>query len=470
MTNCNSLETTLARLSRKLDSIEKENDKLRKKNFEQDKLILGLQQSSRVQRLRLDALSIVVGRIKKGLDIERITRLEKVVDTILRVTNSFRKSINDLQFFADRQLVKNDFINNKNRVQDTKITSIDRQLTAIKVLLALITAAGGFAAFIAAKLAPLLAKDRLLERLIRQLEVKLELKIRVSRDGAKGDRGERGFTGLTGNQGFTGLTGERGFTGLTGNQGLTGLTGNQGLTGLTGNQGLTGLTGERGFTGERGDRGDIGLTGERGDRGDRGEIGERGIQGIQGLEGQVTIIEVPTLVYEEPDLTLVLAKIQEIKTEVSFTTQLSIPTDCQTSTLINPTGLKAIVEGFNTKLTAIEKLVCDDFELEDYVIASNQTDNKTFALLPKTKFVKIEILFKPSYLGKRFGRVAGETDLYNFGDISFGSDIGFDRPIPWNHLINYFYPLDENIVDKIAVYCFLEVLNYSVIGYKIKDN
>ena len=434
MTNCNSLETTLARLSRKLDSIEKENDKLRKKNFEQDKLILGLQQSSRVQRLRLDALSIVVGRIKKGLDIERITRLEKVVDTILRVTNSFRKSINDLQFFADRQLVKNDFINNKNRVQDTKITSIDRQLTAIKVLLALITAAGGFAAFIAAKLAPLLAKDRLLERLIRQLEVKLELKIRVSRDGAKGDRGERGFTGLTGNQGFTGLTGERG------------------------------------FTGERGDRGDIGLTGERGDRGDRGEIGERGIQGIQGLEGQVTIIEVPTLVYEEPDLTLVLAKIQEIKTEVSFTTQLSIPTDCQTSTLINPTGLKAIVEGFNTKLTAIEKLVCDDFELEDYVIASNQTDNKTFALLPKTKFVKIEILFKPSYLGKRFGRVAGETDLYNFGDISFGSDIGFDRPIPWNHLINYFYPLDENIVDKIAVYCFLEVLNYSVIGYKIKDN
>ncbi|SND06706.1 G5 domain family [Streptococcus pneumoniae] len=77
------------------------------------------------------------------------------------------------------------------------------------------------------------------------------------KDGAKGEKGDRGEHGLTGAQGAKGEKGAQGERGLTGAQGAKGEKGDQGERGLTGAQGAKG---EKGDKGEQGPKGEDGKT------------------------------------------------------------------------------------------------------------------------------------------------------------------------------------------------------------------
>ncbi len=94
-------------------------------------------------------------------------------------------------------------------------------------------------------------------------------------------QGAKGDIGLTGSTGLTGATGAKGDIGLTGSTGLTG------ATGAKGDIGLTGATGLQGIQGLKGDIGNTGAVGATGTTGAVGATGATGLQGIQGLKGDI---------------------------------------------------------------------------------------------------------------------------------------------------------------------------------------
>ncbi|XP_043943254.1 uncharacterized protein LOC122815075 [Protopterus annectens] len=110
----------------------------------------------------------------------------------------------------------------------------------------------------------------------------------------KGQKGERGFTGLKIKGGFDPLSfsakGEKGERGLPGKDGVPGLPGRPGRTGPPGSPGLMGLPGVQGDPGIRGFPGSPGQKGDRGEPGyvlGNGEIipGRKGEQGMHGAKG-----------------------------------------------------------------------------------------------------------------------------------------------------------------------------------------
>lgn len=100
--------------------------------------------------------------------------------------------------------------------------------------------------------------------------------------GPKGDKGDRGYTGVKGPQG---IEGDRGYDGPIGDVGLQGPQGYKGLEGIIGDKGEKGKDGEKGSVGFQGFRGEKGLMGDQGLKGDKGSIGDQGYEGRQGYQG-----------------------------------------------------------------------------------------------------------------------------------------------------------------------------------------
>lgn len=102
----------------------------------------------------------------------------------------------------------------------------------------------------------------------------------VNLDGAVGQIGANGATGL---QGDVGLDGSIGQQGPDGDKGVTGGDGAQGEIGPDGDKGQTGATGAQGEIGPDGDKGQTGATGATGLQGDVGVTGSIGYDGATGF-------------------------------------------------------------------------------------------------------------------------------------------------------------------------------------------
>lgn len=151
-----------------------------------------------------------------------------------------------------------------------------------------------------------------------ELRAKVDLRLAEVKDGAPGERGERGpqgERGPAGERGESGPQGERGEIGAPGRDGKDGARGEPGEAGQIGPQGERGEAGPQGEAGATGERGEPGISGAdgapgpKGDRGERGESGERGEagpQGERGIEGAVgklpAVGEWEDHVYRESDV------------------------------------------------------------------------------------------------------------------------------------------------------------------------
>ena len=137
--------------------------------------------------------------------------------------------------------------------------------------------------------------------------------------GEKGDKGDTGVQGEKGDKGDTGAKGEKGDKGDTGEQGIQGVAGKDGKDGKDGINGTDGVDGKDGINGTNGvdgkdgtngkdgvgianvlinTSGELELTfsdgqqinlgnvkGSKGDKGEKGDTGEQGVQGIAGKDG-----------------------------------------------------------------------------------------------------------------------------------------------------------------------------------------
>ena len=123
--------------------------------------------------------------------------------------------------------------------------------------------------------------------------------------GEKGDKGDTGVRGEKGDKGDTGAKGEKGDKGDTGEQGIQGLAGKDGKDGINGTDGVDGKDGTNGKDGVGianvliNTSGELELTfsdgqqinlgnvkGSKGDKGEKGDTGEQGVQGIAGKDGK----------------------------------------------------------------------------------------------------------------------------------------------------------------------------------------
>lgn len=122
--------------------------------------------------------------------------------------------------------------------------------------------------------------------------------------GEKGDKGDTGVQGEKGDKGDTGAKGEKGDKGDTGEQGIQGVAGKDGKDGINGTDGVDGKDGTNGKDGVGianvliNTSGELELTfsdgqqinlgnvkGSKGDKGEKGDTGEQGVQGIAGKDG-----------------------------------------------------------------------------------------------------------------------------------------------------------------------------------------
>lgn len=122
--------------------------------------------------------------------------------------------------------------------------------------------------------------------------------------GEKGDKGDTGVQGEKGDKGDTGAKGEKGDKGDTGEQGIQGVAGKDGKDGINGTDGVDGKDGTNGKDGVGianvliNTSGELELTfsdgqqinlgnvkGSKGDKGEKGDTGEQGIQGAAGKDG-----------------------------------------------------------------------------------------------------------------------------------------------------------------------------------------
>ena len=123
--------------------------------------------------------------------------------------------------------------------------------------------------------------------------------------GEKGDKGDTGVQGEKGDKGDTGAKGEKGDKGDTGEQGIQGVAGKDGKDGINGTDGVDGKDGTNGKDGVGianvliNTSGELELTfsdgqlinlgnikGSKGDKGEKGDTGEQGVQGIAGKDGK----------------------------------------------------------------------------------------------------------------------------------------------------------------------------------------
>lgn len=119
--------------------------------------------------------------------------------------------------------------------------------------------------------------------------------------GEKGDKGDTGVQGEKGDKGDTGAKGEKGDKGDTGEQGIQGVAGKDGINGTNGVDGKDGTNGKDGvgianvlintsgeleLTFSDGQQINLGnVKGSKGDKGEKGDTGEQGIQGAAGKDG-----------------------------------------------------------------------------------------------------------------------------------------------------------------------------------------
>lgn len=110
--------------------------------------------------------------------------------------------------------------------------------------------------------------------------------------GAKGEKGDKGDTGVQGEKGEKGDTGEQGIQGVAGKDGKDGINGTNGVDGKDGTNGKDGVgianvlintSGELELTFSDGQQ--INLGNVKGSKGEKGDTGEQGIQGIAGKDG-----------------------------------------------------------------------------------------------------------------------------------------------------------------------------------------
>ena len=135
----------------------------------------------------------------------------------------------------------------------------------------------------------------------------------------KGEKGDKGDTGVQGEKGDKGDTGEQGIQGIAGNDGKDGINGTNGVDGKDGTNGKDGTDGQdgvgiktvtlsstgelmvtlsdnsvinlgnvKGEKGDKGDKGDKGARGEKGEKGDKGDTG-RGIAKTELVNGELII-------------------------------------------------------------------------------------------------------------------------------------------------------------------------------------
>ena len=120
--------------------------------------------------------------------------------------------------------------------------------------------------------------------------------------GEKGDKGDTGVQGEKGDKGDTGVQGEKGDKGDTGEQGIQGVAGKDGINGTDGTDGVDGKDGTNGKDGVGianvlintsgeleltfSDGQQINLGNVKGSKGEKGDTGEQGVQGIAGKDGK----------------------------------------------------------------------------------------------------------------------------------------------------------------------------------------
>lgn len=109
----------------------------------------------------------------------------------------------------------------------------------------------------------------------------------------KGEKGDKGDTGVQGEKGDKGDTGEQGIQGVAGKDGINGTNGVDGKDGTNGKDGvgianvLINTSGELELTFSDGQQINLGnVKGSKGDKGEKGDTGEQGIQGIAGKDGK----------------------------------------------------------------------------------------------------------------------------------------------------------------------------------------
>lgn len=458
MADCNSIESLLNEVKNRLDN-QGNNDDLLLRIIALEAYNLQVAESFRIARQRNDILdrnyrkqTEVINKIQRSIkplqDIRR--EFDFYTKTTNRVIDRLLKGATSLLFRVNRIDTKIIQLDNKNLLQDNKITTIDEQLTIIKAALAGILTAGGIAAFIALKLAPIYAKQKLLEKAADTVKGLLEQYRRQSQNqkgdkGDKGDKGEKGDKGDTGDDGATGQKGD---------------TGDKGDSGNNGQAGQDGSDGQKGDKGDKGDKGEKGDTGEKGDKGDTGEKGE---------QGEVQIVEVEKIVnvFEEPNLQPILDEIALIKAQVVFNSQVDLYDKCESKTTVNTTNLVQFLNGLEDKLSSIKGLICNIEELEPYSLGTFN-NVATLQLQPKTRYVKIEVTQFPIGISRRFGRALGQPNNYPFGHCAFESNRGISPEINWEWINSYFYPDKENEVSKIHIYTRFPNTVYKVTGFKVK--
>ena len=105
----------------------------------------------------------------------------------------------------------------------------------------------------------------------------------------KGEKGDKGDTGVQGEKGDKGDTGEQGIQGVAGKDGINGTNGVDGKDGTNGKDGvgianvLINTSGELELTFSDGEQ--INLGNVKGSKGEKGDTGEQGIQGATGKDG-----------------------------------------------------------------------------------------------------------------------------------------------------------------------------------------
>ena len=112
----------------------------------------------------------------------------------------------------------------------------------------------------------------------------------------KGEKGDKGDTGVQGEKGAKGDTGEQGIQGVAGKDGKDGVNGTNGVDGKDGTNGKDGVgianvlintSGELELTFSDGQQINLGnVKGSKGDKGEKGDTGEQGVQGVAGKDGK----------------------------------------------------------------------------------------------------------------------------------------------------------------------------------------
>lgn len=180
---------------------------------------------------------------------------------------------------------------------------------------------------------------------------------------------------------------------------------------------------------------------------------------------QVTNTEI---VYRQPNLSEVLAKIAELRSKLIFDSTVKIADTCIDVRSVPTSDLPTFLNSIEGKLTAIEVLICDKEKLEPYSLGSF-SEPATVTLQDKTRFIKISVDSFPKGISVRFGRTSGQPNNYPFGFVAFENDLGLAPEENWEWVESYFYPDKENNPSKVHVYSSYPKTQYSITGYKPKS-